>query len=657
VTRFVARAAASLTFAAAFFALAAAFGAPLAGSSVAQAAAGDFVFTGRGWGHGTGMSQWGAWQAAREGVAFDEILAFYYPGTILQNLNDPDRQVKVRISSQPWSSSNTTEYVQIDLKAVQAPMTLLKHTAAGDELEVLPTGSFVSVVRLDGKVQLVTAAGPEGPFDYVELKPETVPAGAETDGDMPAQGRGAVQLKTTSSSTPLEYREYWGTLRVQPAESADKLWLYNFVALEQYVRSIAEVDYDWAVPGSAAYAFEAVKAQAVAARTYAVAKTGTLADNQNDQCYRGYSFEARYPGIARAAEETAGLVVTYQNQPIKAYFSAHSGGYITNSAWSGSVPAYIVSKPDPWSLTAPPAGMNSAGPGFNWTYTISANELSAKVNGRLKDVSTGKTIDLGLLGRVEVATRDTSDPGSHAKTLKLTGANGIANVSASSFRALFGYSSMRSTLILSVTGGQPLTLGEFYDVGAGHPYHDQIAQVATEGLMGGYDSGLFMPDGSVTRWQFAKIAVNLHNLTDPANPITVVDVEVPPFGDVPVKKGVLGDESDWVAAAKNAGLVAGVSSTSFQPYSIVRRDQMATMLCRALGWDGAAQALPAGTPSFVDVPHGAAHWAQATYLKERGIILGYPDPSGGGGTMLRVEEPIKRQHVAVILCRVLDLGR
>ena len=80
-------------------------------------------------------------------------------------------------------------------------------------------------------------------------------------------------------------------------------------------------------------------------------------------------------------------------------------------------------------------------------------------------------------------------------------------------------------------------------------------------------------------------------------------------------------------------------------------DQMATMMCRALGWEDEAAALPSDTQSFADVVRTNVHWGAATYLKLQGIIRGYSD-----GT-LRPEEATKRQHVAVILCRVLDLGQ
>ena len=58
---------------------------------------GVFRMQGSGWGHGRGMSQWGAYQAASVGVAHPQILAFYYPGTVLTAM--PESQVRVLIES------------------------------------------------------------------------------------------------------------------------------------------------------------------------------------------------------------------------------------------------------------------------------------------------------------------------------------------------------------------------------------------------------------------------------------------------------------------------------------------------------------------------------------------------------------------------------
>jgi hypothetical protein len=185
-------------------------------------------------------------------------------------------------------------------------------------------------------------------------------------------------------------------------------------------------------------------------------------------------------------------------------------------------------------------------------------------------------------------------------------------------------------------------------------YAAEIQRVALAGLLAGYPSGEFRPDAAVSRWQFAKIAVGLHNALFPDDVIAVVDVQGQPFWDVAARPGVVGDESDWVAAAKDAGLVNGVTDTNFKPYEPVQRDQMATMLVRAMGWEDAAAALPPDAPGFTDVDAAGKHAAAATYLMSLGILRGYETAPGSGQYVLRYADPTQRMHVAVILCRVLD---
>lgn len=655
----------------AFLALAAV--APLASSADAST---SFVFAGRGNGHGAGMSQWGAWQGAREGNSYAQILAFYYPGTTLEQTADPDEILKVRVSSKPWTS-NTTNFTQVDVEPTVAPATLRLYTSSANYTTLdVPLGSAVRSVNTGGKVKVSVDGEAQGSFIMMELVPGS--SGS-------SEGRVEITLKTSGAS--IDPREYWGTIRVQYGDDAGELWVYNFVRLEKYVRSIAEVDYDWATVGGDYYAIEAVKAQAVASRTYAVAKNGaTLSDSWADQCYRGYSFEAKYPGIAQAAQATAGQILTYGGEPITAYFSGHSGGYTSTSAWFGTKPPYMISQADPWSLKAPPTGVGK-GTGWAWTYTISADSVSDKVNGSLKDTS-GKIVNVGTISDIQIVARDTADATSHATRLRLAGGNGSATVSVLSFRSLIGTSNLPSTLILTINGdtgtgttvgdsggdqgedggsgggdpggsggGTPLMPGEFYDVGTSHLYHDEISRVVTAELMGGYENGLFKPDGTVSRAQFAKIAVSLYNLMHAGDQIAVVNVTTRPFDDVAIDSKKVGDISDWIAAAKDAGLISGISATNFSPYDDVERDQMATMLCRALGWQDESEALSTDTLGFADVPVTSPHWAAAAYLKQKGVLLGYGDSADGSAVMLGAGEAIKRQHVAVILCRVLDLPR
>ena len=634
----------------------------------APAWAGDFVFTGLGYGHGVGMSQWGAWARDQDGQSFRDILGFYYDGADVVPLNSPNPEIKVKLSSEPWRSvySITQKFRQVDLKAVTGPVTLATYSSSGQKTVELPRDrdtEFSLRPQSDGVV-VVTGGETQGPYQAVEVRPG-------------AEGRLGVYFSTASENDLL--REYWGTIRVEPSDTEGYLTAYNLVHLEKYVRSIAEVEYDWAKPTSDYYAPEAVKAQAVAARTYAVKRMqqrGFIHDNQWDQVYVGYwgnggswgdgehtdPFEARYPGLPLAAEATTDLVLKYQGNLITSFFSSHNGGY-TNS-WATDGYPYLVAKPDPIGLQVPVRN-----PGYEWEYTASQEEVSAEVSG-LDDIADGRDVEVGTVRRIEFVERDTGDPDSHATKLRLTGTAGTAVVSARDFRSRFGYSKLKSTLILTITnpdgtvssgpdlGGGGDTL--YSDVPLSHLYHQEIGRVSEEGLVAGYPDGGFRPEESVSRWQFAKMMVGLHNALFPEDQIEVKNVSARPFPDVPPDSSVSGDESDWVAAAFRAGLVRGDTLGAFHPYQPVRRDQMATMVVRALGWEAEAQQLAsaagtAGGPEpFLDVNPNSPHYAAATYLHSLGVLRGY-EASDAEGFLLDPGASTMRMHVAVIVCRVLDL--
>lgn len=600
----------------------------LSAGPAAAASLDQFVFKGRGYGHGVGMSQWGAWAAARDGKDFRWILGFYYPGTSLDP--QPDVELKVKLSSEPSRaiSELTQEFSSVDLRSTFNAGTLVLGTAGGEVSQAVEQATLVTVVPKEAGLEVAIGGQVRpGLYSWAELRP--------------AAG-GRVSLQFRSGATVYAATEYWGKGRVVPSTSSQgKLNAFNLVPLERYVRAIAEVENDWAVSTSSRYAPEAVKAQAVAARTYAVANMSPyLEDNQRDQVYRGYTFEAQRPGIAQAAADTAGLVLRYQGKVISAFYSSSSGGY--TSMWSSGPQAYLPLQPDPYSLQAPPGN-----PGSAWTFTVSQAELSEKVAG-LRDTS-GRPINIGTISKVDVHSRETADLGSHVAALRLTGTGGTALISPAELRRPFGYAKMRSTLITEVENPG------FTDVPPTHMYYDQIMRAAAESLVNGYPAGDFRPDVAVSRWQFAKMAVNLHNQLFPQDPIPLVDVSSGPFWDVAARPGTIGDESDWVAAAKKAGLVRGVSETQFRPYDPVRRDQVATMVVRAMGWEEEAAALSPDTPRFGDVADDSTHAAAATLLKSKGILQGYEIPPGSGEFFLRPEEPTKRMHIAVILTRILDL--
>lgn len=134
---------------------------------------------------------------------------------------------------------------------------------------------------------------------------------------------------------------YRGKLMLKVA--GDKITVINDVNLEDYIRGVlpAEMPPSWEE--------EALKAQAIAARSYALANLGKqakygydLKDNTEDQAYGGASAETNKTN--RIVDETEGLVLTYDMKIISAYYSASAGGMTNTSAWGASLP-YLHSVP------------------------------------------------------------------------------------------------------------------------------------------------------------------------------------------------------------------------------------------------------------------------------------------------------------------------
>jgi len=139
-------------------------------------------------------------------------------------------------------------------------------------------------------------------------------------------------------------RPYRGRMEIMPRPEG--LTVVNVVSVEPYLYGVVSSEM------SPAYPLEALKAQAVAARTYAVKNIGKLAaqgfdmdDTAANQVYGGYLSED--PRTTKAVDETAGMVLTYDGKIIDAVYSSTCGGYTESAeeAWGRAVP-YLVGVPD-----------------------------------------------------------------------------------------------------------------------------------------------------------------------------------------------------------------------------------------------------------------------------------------------------------------------
>jgi len=299
-----------------------------------------WVVHGKGFGHGVGMSQWGAYGFARRGKGHRFILRHYYRGTSLGRLAGP-RPVRVLLAISRG-----------DVRFAGAT------SACGRRLD--PSRAYAAR-RAGGAVRLL---GPGGR------------ALAGCGRKLRAGGAGRIGIGGSA---------YRGALEVVPTRShAGSLNAINALPVDQYVKGVI------AAESPPSWPMAALRAQAVAARSFAL--TGAVGGNGFDlyadtrsQVYAG--IEGETARTNRAAEQTRGQVVRYRGQIAQTFFSACSGGHtesVQNVFFGEPVP-YLVGVPDPH---------DGACPLHDWQLRFSGRQISAKLRpylrGQLKRVAVTK---------------------------------------------------------------------------------------------------------------------------------------------------------------------------------------------------------------------------------------------------------------------------
>jgi SpoIID/LytB domain protein len=359
--------------------------------------------TGHGWGHGHGMSQYGAQGAARAGLTYAQILAFYYPGTALSSFTgsvrvlitadtDNNTTVRHRAGMRVLDTGNRTWY---RLHTKRTPKVWRLKTVNGQTRVYYKTGHW-HLYRTAGRVALKGA------------------------GEFRASGPLTLRL-------PSGDRRYRGGLRFVNGDTV------NVLSMESYLRGVvpSEMPPSWKPA--------ALQAQAVAARTYAAReiadRSGSyyhLCDTSRCQVYRGYDGEWSATNAAIAA--TAGKIITYQGAPAFAQFSASSGGWTA----TGSAP-YLVAQRDIYDKAVDPA-LKIGDPYFEWTRSVSVAALQKA------------RPSIGTLTAVQIADRDGSaDSPAEGWVLSivLTGTKGSATMSGNEFKSLYGLRSAYFALSVS----------------------------------------------------------------------------------------------------------------------------------------------------------------------------------------------------------------
>ena len=264
----------------------------------------SFLVSGRGWGHGVGMSQYGALGLANEGRTYKEILSHYYTDTVLSPA--PVARVRVLVAEAKGAVTVSSEQA-------------FRVRDVFGRIYPLPAGA----VKLGPKLEVTVNGVPKALAGPIVFLPGKAPLEVGTP------YRGQIDVAVTGS----------------------KLNAVNAVGLEDYLAGVVprEMPAGWAA--------EALKAQAVAARSYALAhrvrgQAFDLYADVRSQVYGG--IEAEDARATQAIAATAGEVLTFDGKVADTLFHSTSGGNTISAeeAFGTAVP-YLTGVDDPYSSLSP----------------------------------------------------------------------------------------------------------------------------------------------------------------------------------------------------------------------------------------------------------------------------------------------------------------
>ena len=362
---------------------------PLTNSAAAMPE--KFSFTGSGYGHGVGMSQIGARAKALAGESATAILNYYYSGTKVETATD-SKILRINIghllkSTKVRSDSNGAK--------LQLFAGALSESKTADVLLDIPSKTTLNVEISGSQLNISTTQGAN-----------TTPITNGTSftlrwsGTRHMEGAPTV-ISVTANSTVNRYR--YGQIQFKVIKDkllGNRLSVINSVRLQdEYLWGIGEVPSSW--PAAA------LQAQAIASRTYALAKSLKIRSacschlygSISDQSFVGFSkeSEAFYGQFWKSAvDSTVGQIITYDGLPIIAYFTSSTGGVTETSehAWGTATP-FTQSVPDSASADI------ALNPRFaTWSRQITQSVIAAAF--LLPDVLSLQVLSLNPAGTVDL---------------------------------------------------------------------------------------------------------------------------------------------------------------------------------------------------------------------------------------------------------------
>ena len=407
----------------------------------------QFTLSGTGYGHGVGLSQWGAYAMASQDPqrwTAKRIVEYYYQGdTAAQSAKvQPVSDVAdVRIGLLYQSSQAKLRVEDLGGSGAQLHISYGKKSyvfGPGSEITLTPSKAMVAVQRTEaGRTESLG----RGRTITVRWSGTRDPGSAGSANSL----LNVVGPGETFSSTGHRYR--YGTVDVKSlnTSSGRRLSVVNTLRLgDEYLKGIAEVNPTW--PDGA------LQAQAIASRSYALSQVARGLDAdcgchmddgdgpKYDQTFRGWLAESQYGTPNRWAEAvdatrpspTTGQAAVFNGAPVNAYYTAATGGHTlaASDVWGGASVPWARGVPDNWSLQA------QGNPYRSWTVVLTQQRVSDIFG--MSDI-----MELRLLKNTSTGAAT----GVRARSLD----GRTATVSAQKLRQAIGYTSMKSTFVTSIT--------------------------------------------------------------------------------------------------------------------------------------------------------------------------------------------------------------
>ncbi len=599
----------------------------------------EFTFIGGGWGHGSGMSQYGALGRAEAGHTYQEILAFYYDSTTLRT--DPARvpdDVDVRIAVH-----DTTVF---------RPSGLLTVYRDGEFLDT--TVNTLTVRRGDGGWYINSSN-----IDWCRgFCSGTVLTVSFNDGEV-------VRVSNTTNGAE---RYAHGQFELTPAADgiancgnagANQYCLViGELAMQQYLYGLDEVPHSWPA--------EALKAQAVAARSYAVAIMEDRAEwsspfdlyaTTRDQEYQAWDFESEpgHDAWRSQVDATDDTVLTHQPagggdpEVIVAFYSSSNGGHTAANEETRREPMpYLMAKPDAFDA-APDANGEPQNPTHSWERTYTVDQISQWLAAYpFADLDVGEIVEIyigagGPSGRIDdsLVTLVGSD-----RTLEVRDEDGQPYGYRFYYALVLGCRrapgcnpllSTKLTLQGSHTGdGHTVHNLPFTDVRRDAPYAEAVLWMTDTAITQGTTATTFSPERSVSRAQFAAFLWRFAGEPQSVDgSLTFDDVEPDSYYSQAV--GWMVDQSITQGCSRDAPL--------FCPNDRLNAAQLAAFLWRFAGRTYSNHPVP-----FTDVGINDFYLEAARWLVEHRLWIDADfQPPGDGPTNFNPGDEADRARMAMLL--------